>query len=77
MTNYNATAIQTEVDQNRQSETTTYWFAVQSEDYRIESGEYGIADCNGELTPLNEDGAPVDYNETLRSAVLATCKPAH
>ena len=73
MTTYNATATFTGADQNYQDETTVYWFDVESEDYRIESGEYGMADCNGDLTPLDSDGAPIDYNDLLAGAVLAVC----
>ena len=74
MTIYNATAAFTGADQHCQDETTVYWFDVESEDYRIEPGEYGIADCNGDLTPLDSDGAPIDYNDLLAGAVTAVCQ---
>jgi len=71
---YDATAVFLEKDENSQDQTSVYWFEIQSDDYRVESGEYGIAVCNGESTPLNEDGAPIDYNEIERAAVLALCE---
>ena len=74
MSNINATAIFTEKDQDFRNETTTYWFVVQSEDARIESGEYGICDNNGEIFPVYDDGAPIDCNEFERSAILSVCQ---
>jgi len=74
MTVYNATAEFTGKDQNWQDETTIYWFSVESMDYRIESGGYGIADNSGTLTPVNSDGSPIDYNEHEAVAVLSLCQ---
>lgn len=75
MTTYNATATFLEKDVQNQEQFTIYWFKIQSDDYRIDSGEYAVTvGSDGELEALNEDGCPIDYNDLNKAAVLALCE---
>jgi hypothetical protein len=56
----------TSKDNNWQEEATIYWFDMDGE-------QFGIRECGIETTVLDSDGAPVDYNEALRSRVQRTC----
>lgn len=60
-------------DQNQQDETTIYWFTVIHSDDTL-SGEYGVADCNGERRLLDCDGCPCTddhhWNEILENCVI-------
>jgi hypothetical protein len=75
MTTYDATATPTGVDKNWQDQTIVCWHQIESDDYRIESGEYGIVHdyAHNETYCVDADGCPVDYNDYLRDAVLAIC----
>lgn len=55
----NATAVFTEKEQDFQNEQTTYWFMVQSEDDRIESGEYGVVHSPGGEEFVYDDGGEI------------------
>jgi len=75
MTAYNATATFLEKDDNSQEQNTVYWFEIQSDDYRIESGEYAVSvGPDGESVALDEDGSPIDYSDLNKAAVLAVCE---
>ena len=53
-------------EQNWQSESTVYWFAVGGVNY-------GISVCNGKITPLDCDGCPIEgpnYNEIAIIAAI-------
>ena len=61
----NATATYTAADQNWADGSTTYWFDLNGEAFGIVEGENpGPVDC---------DGMPIDYNDTLRNTVLCKC----
>lgn len=58
------TAKYIEKDQIWQHETTRYWFQVEDHEY-LENGLYGINDCNGEISYVDCDGAPVDQGKII------------
>lgn len=70
MATYNATATITETTTVEQDRTVYYYLDVVSDDYRIESGWYGVAVSDGETVPLDSDGVPVDYNDWMAQAIL-------
>ncbi len=49
-------------DQIWQEETTRYWFEISEHNY-LESGMWGIDDCNGERTYVDCDGTPADQKD--------------
>lgn len=59
------TATFTTADQNYQNGTTIYWFEMDGE-------TYGVAEGDNEGI-LDSDGAPIDYNDTLRAEVEREC----
>jgi len=65
-----AKATYIDTDRHYQDGLSIHWFDVVSDDYRIESGEYGVAHTGDDLTPLDSDGAPIDYNDLLAYAVI-------
>ncbi len=59
-----------EKDQNWADERTNYWFNVEIDG---EKTTVAISDHNGELTALDSDGKPIDYDDNFRDEVLGKC----
>lgn len=64
-------------DQNFNNETTIYWFEIDGTDYGSEktfdNETFGVADCNGHLAVVDNDGCPV-LNDYIEMVVLRECK---
>ena len=65
-----AKATYIDTDHHYQDRLSIHWFDVVSDDYRIETGQYGVSDDGDNLTPLDSDGAPIDYDDLLAYAVM-------
>lgn len=67
----NAKAAYSHKDQSWQDQQTVYWFEIENEEGEIEG--FGICEDDTGARPLNEDGYPIDYNETLARRVMEAC----
>ena len=67
-------------DQHWQDETTVYWFTLSGTDYgtghEFQNDQYGVADCNGNETIVDCDGASLTDGDgetvAVRNSVSVT-----
>ena len=72
-----AKATYTSKDQNWQDEATIYWFQIDGHDHNsglsFDDDQYGICESGPGADVVDSDGAPVDYNESLKLCVQRLC----
>lgn len=72
-----AQATFTSKDQHWQDEATVYWFELTGDDHNsgksFDADVFGIRESGPDATVVDSDGAPVDYNESLRRCVQRLC----